>query len=155
MKQPIFWILSAMACGTLIFLALPKTTTRSQRPLRLNFQEGDPLSLHPHLGIDLRCRAIERLLFEGMTRVNREGECQLAAAEQVSVSPDQLTYTFTLRPHHWSNGENVTAEHFAQAWKDAIRPDSLCMRSDLFYIIKNAKPARLGEVSLDQLNRDV
>jgi oligopeptide transport system substrate-binding protein len=49
----------------------------------------------------------------------------------------------------------VNASHFAQAWKWALEPDSLCMRSDLFYIIKNGKLAKLGKVSMDEVGIEV
>ncbi len=156
MKRLLFCIGAIGVALLLMMFKVPKITKALKtETLKLNFQEGDPLSLHPHIGIDLRCRVLERLLFEGLTRVDSQGVCQLAAAEHLEISPDQTTYTFTLRPHVWSNGEPVTALQFANAWKWALEPDSLCMRSDLFYIIKNGKRAKLGQVSLDEVGIDV
>ncbi|MBY0529359.1 MAG: peptide ABC transporter substrate-binding protein [Rhabdochlamydiaceae bacterium] len=154
MKHPRFFLsLFGAAVIAAIFYSFSghKDTLTTSSTLQLNFQEGDPLSLNPHVGIDLRCRAIERLLFEGLTRVDSKGECQLAAAEHVELSLDQLTYTFKLRPHLWSNGEKVTAHQFEASWKEALKPDGLCARSDLFYIIKNAKAAKLGNVPLEDI----
>jgi oligopeptide transport system substrate-binding protein len=151
-RRLFFGLLGAVIIGTAFYsLAGREQVVLTSSRLQLNFQEGDPLSLNPHFGIDLRCRAIERLLFEGLTRVDSEGVCQLAAAEQVVLSPDQTTYTFTLRPHLWSNGDKVTAHQFVASWKEALKPDSLCARSDLFYIIKNARGAKLGTMALDDV----
>jgi oligopeptide transport system substrate-binding protein len=119
--------------------------------LRVNLCEGDPTSLHPQRGSDIRARILGKSLFEGLTRIGTKKEADLAAAEKVEIDPSRRIYTFTLRPHRWSNGAPVTAYHFERAWKQAIHPDSLCGRSDLFYIIKNAKAAKMGELSLDQV----
>jgi oligopeptide transport system substrate-binding protein len=119
--------------------------------LKLNFQEGDPPSLNPQIAIDQRCRCIEMALFEGLTRLNIDGKPELAAAKEVHRSASDTVYTFVLRKLHWSNGEEVTAFDFEQSWKKAIAPQSHCLRSDLFFIIKNAKKAHLGEKPLDEV----
>ena len=110
---------------------------------------GPLTSLHPHTGIDLQCRIFQKALFEGLTRLNADGKPILAAAQTLDISSSQTTYTFTLRPMQWTNGEPVTAFQFEKTWKGAITPGSACLRSDLFYPIKNAKAAKLGEASLD------
>lgn len=151
-------LLLALCIPALLFLCLnslfpskPYNKPARLNCLKINLPEGDPPSLHPHLGVDIRGRTLGKALFEGLTRLNKTGQPELAAAEKVEVSPSFSQYVFTIRAHHWSNGEPVTAYHFEQAWKKAIRPDSLCARSDLFYIIKNAKKAKLGQASLEDI----
>jgi oligopeptide transport system substrate-binding protein len=117
--------------------------------LKINFQEGDPPSLSPHIGIDMRCYTLGKALFEGLTRLDPKGNPELAAAYKLTVSPCGTQYTFQLRPMKWSNGEEVTAFHFENAWKKAISPFSHCLRPDLFYLIKNVRKAHLGQVGLD------
>lgn len=112
---------------------------------------GNLASLHPHTGIDLHCRIFQKALFEGLTRLAADGKPVLAGAQNVALSPSQTIYTFTLRPMQWTNGTPVTAFQFEHAWKSAIAPASSCLRSDLFYPIKNANAAKRGEVSLDQV----
>lgn len=112
---------------------------------------GPLTSLHPHTGIDLYCRVFQKAVFEGLTRLDAEGKPILAAAQGLEISPSKTTYTFTLRPMQWTNGEPVTSFQFEKAWKWALAPGSPCLRSDLFYPIKNAKAAKLGEVSLDDV----
>lgn len=126
--------------------AFPK---EKRQILRVNFQEGDPPSLSPHIGIDMRCYTLGKALFEGLTRLDPKGNPQLAAAQKLTVSPCATQYTFQLRPMRWSNGEEVTASHFENAWKRAISPFSHCLRPDLFYLIKNARKAHLAQVGLD------
>lgn len=120
------------------------------RILRINNQ-GDISSLNPHTGIDLQCRIFQKALFEGLTRINPEGVSELAGAECVEISPCQTIYTFTLRPMLWSNGEKVTAFHFEESWRRALSPKSDCLRSDLFYPIKNAKKVKKGQLPLSEL----
>jgi MarR-like DNA-binding transcriptional regulator SgrR of sgrS sRNA len=80
------------------------------KTLRLSFQEGAPPSLNPHLSSgDMRCRLLSKLLFEGLTRLNEQGEPEPAGATEWSLSNDSLIYTFKLRSCYWSNGEKVTA----------------------------------------------
>lgn len=122
----------------------------SSHTLRINFSEGDPPSLHPHFATDIRCRSLIRALFEGLTRVDPEGETKPAGAERIALSPCRKRYLFTLRPHFWSNGERVTAHHYVTAWKRAIAPHTTCLRPDLFFPIKRAREAHAGG-SMDEV----
>jgi oligopeptide transport system substrate-binding protein len=122
---------------------------QTKQILKINFQEGDPPSLSPHIGIDTRCYTLGKALFEGLTRLDQKGKPKLAAAKNFTISNRGTQYTFHLRPMKWSNGEEVTSFHFENAWKKAISPFSQCLRPDLFYLIKNAKKAHLSQVSLD------
>lgn len=119
--------------------------------LKLNFQEGDPLSLNPQIAIDQRCRCLLKCLFEGLTRLNSKNIPEPAAASAIDISVCQTIYTFTLRELQWSNGEQVTAYDFEKTWKCAITPDSNCLRPDLFYIIKNARSAHKGLKNLNEV----
>lgn len=120
--------------------------------LKLNLQEGDLPSLHPHaLMIYLRGISVAKTLFEGLARINAQGEAELTGAKSVEISPDKLRYTFTLRENKWSNGMPVTAHHYELAWKEALSPTSTCSRGDLLYMIKNASEAKEGKVPLDSI----
>lgn len=119
--------------------------------LRFNFQEGDPPSLNPYVGVDLRSRCLFLALNEPLLRRDEKGDLTLAAAASYEISPDQKTYTFHIRPHLWSNQEPVTARHFENAWKLALDPSSPCIRADLFYPIKNAKKVKSGQLPPDAL----
>jgi oligopeptide transport system substrate-binding protein len=122
-----------------------------QNSLRINFQDGDLPSTHPHVGIDYRMRSLQSALFEQLTRMDERGIPQPAAAVAISVSRCQTRYTFTLRPAKWSNNAPVTASQFAAAWKKAVAKDSFCRRPDLFYIIKNAEKVKKGEADLSDV----
>ncbi len=119
--------------------------------LRINFQEGDPISLNPQIGIDQRCRSLGRALYEGLTRLDAQGVPQLAAAREIHISASQTEYTFFLREHQWSNGDMVTAYDFEQTWKKALNSNSPYLRADFFYPIKNARKAKQGLISLNKV----
>ena len=116
------------------------------KTITLNLQEGDPPSLNPYVGVDLRSRCLYLHLYEPLMRRGQEGDLELAAAQAVEVDETQTKYTFHIRPHRWSNGESVTAHHFEKAWKYALRPGSHVFRADLFYPIKNAERVKKGEL---------
>lgn len=105
---------------------------------------SEPPSLHPQLASDTTSGAILESTFEGLTTMV-DGEPVLAAAEDYKVSDDLLTYTFTLRDAKWSNGEKVTAEDFAYAWKWALNPENASEYSTILYPIKGAEAYNNGE----------
>ncbi len=124
--------------------------TAQMQTLKLDFQEGDLPSLHPHdLVIYLRGYTIAKTLFEGLTRLDEQGQAKLSGAESVEVSPDRLHYTFTLRDNRWSNGSPVTAFQYENAMKEVLSPTSTCQQSNLLYMLKNGEEAQKGKISID------
>ena len=111
---------------------------------------SEPPSLHPQLATDSTSNAILQNVFEGLTTV-KDGEVINAAAEDVKVSDDLLTYTFTLRDAKWSNGDTVKAEEFAYAWKFALNPENASEYASILYPIKGAEAYNLGEGSEEEL----
>lgn len=128
-----------------------KKTDDITKKLTVNLQEGDPPSLNPYIGVDLRSRCLFLTLFEPLMRRNSQGQLELAAAEKVDIDPSQTIYTFHIRSHHWSNGEPVLSQHFENAWKYALTPNSSCFRADLFYCIKNAEKVKKGILPTEKL----
>lgn len=138
----------------LIFLsACQRNRSENSESLKLNFQEGDLTSLHPHdLMTHLREISIGKALFECLTRIDEKGNPKLAGAKSVAVSLDGLIYLFKLRENHWSDGSPVTAHQYEEAWNEALSPTSHCKRADLLYIIKSAI-ATDDQTLLVELNR--
>lgn len=90
-------------------------------------------------------------IFEGLYRVSTGTEVELGQAENVEVSEDGLTYTFTLRDGLvWSNGEPVTAEDYVFTYQRLVDPNGQNSSSSV-EIFKNAKAIRNGEVELTEL----
>ena len=106
---------------------------------------SEPPSLNPQLATDSTSGAVVKNVFEGLTRVDNKGEVQNAQAEDVKVSDDKLTYTFTLRDSKWSNGDTVVAGDFAYAWKWALNPKNASEYASILYPIKGAQAYNEGK----------
>jgi len=62
---------------------------------------------------------------EGLQRLDENDQPIPGQAEDVQISDDGLTYTFTLRDGtQWSNGDPVTSQDFKFAWLKAMDPDT-------------------------------
>ncbi|MBQ0137728.1 MAG: peptide ABC transporter substrate-binding protein [Kurthia sp.] len=106
---------------------------------------SEPPSLNPQKATDSTSGAVIRSVFEGLTRVDKDGKVQNAVAESVDVSEDKLTYTFNLRDTKWSNGDAVTAGDFKYAWTYALDPKNASEYASILYPIKGAEAFNLGE----------
>lgn len=115
------------------------------------YLQSEPFSLDPRDGGDRRSQIVIRELFEGLYRIGRDGKLKPGLAESVSISEDQTVYTFHLRPSKWSNGTDVSAEDFVFAIQSLLSPTFSTPYAYAFFPIKNARKARLGECSLEQI----
>jgi oligopeptide transport system substrate-binding protein len=109
--------------------------------------EYSVVSLDPRIGGEAISGNILRLLFEGLTRFDQNGNVELAIAQSIEVSFDKKQYLFKLRPSFWNDGSPVTAYDFEYTWNKILSPDFKTFFAYLFYPIKNAKEAKQGLVS--------
>lgn len=120
------------------FLQESASSRENTKTLRLVFEEGQPTSLNPyHTAGDMRCRLLCKLLFEGLFRLNAQGNPEPAGAASFDLSQNGTVYQFKLRPNRWSNGERVTAIDYATSLKKALR--GLLSHPEVYFAIKNAK----------------
>jgi oligopeptide transport system substrate-binding protein len=118
--------------------------------LRINIQD-EPQTLDPRKARSLSGQTLVRMLFEGLTRVDKEEKAELALAASVAISSDLKTYTFHLKDSTWTNGDPVLASDFVYAWKKILSPDFPSDIAFHLYVIKNGKAAKEGKVSIDQI----
>ena len=97
----------------------------------------------------MRCRILSKLLFEGLTRLNNLGQPELAGACRINISQDGLTYTFNLRPSHWSNGEKVSAADYVMSLQCALSDH--VSHPELLFIIKNARLFKEKKIGSNEL----
>ncbi|MEM8782392.1 MAG: peptide ABC transporter substrate-binding protein [Planctomycetota bacterium] len=104
----------------------------------------DCITLNPQGTSSLTDFRVINCLFEGLLRVDatdlslRPG----VAVDLPDMSEDGRTLTFTLRDDaRWSNGDPVTADDFAFAWRRAISPDFTSIYSGLFNVIAGVEDA--------------
>lgn len=115
--------------------------------------KSEPPSLHPGEANDTFSATVLDQIFEGLTRVDQNGEVTEAMAEEIEVSEDQTTYTFHIRENaNWSNGDPVTAEDFEYAWKWILDPKNADTDyAYQLYPIKNAEDVKENGMPMDEV----
>lgn len=101
---------------------------------------GTPRTINPLLafGNDLD-QDLSSLIFRGLLRLNERGEPEPDLATRWEISPDQLTYTFHLRPGvRWHDGAPFTA--------DDVVFTTQVMQSDAFAAPDSPAPLYLSEL---------
>jgi oligopeptide transport system substrate-binding protein len=132
----------------ILILTLFSSLSGGTRTLNIPFST-DISSLDPRVGSDFPTSAVMHMMYEGLMRYDVDGNIVLALAKSYSVSEDELTYIFHLRPSTWTNGENVTAFDFEYAWKKGINPKTADRASYYFYPVKNAQACLEGNLDIE------
>lgn len=125
-------------------------TPAKRQTLRINIA-SEPRSLDPAKASDLQSVTLVRMLFDGLTSVNKDNVVELALADNVIISEDQKTYVFTLRDANWTNGDPLRASDFLYAWQRVVDPNVPADNAFHLYCVKNAKAIKSGEMSLEEL----
>ena len=121
-------------------------------PQSLKISLPRPTSLlDPRIGTDRTSGIVIKMFYEGLMRIDPCGKPTPAAALSVKVSPDEKTYTFTLRSSMWSNGKYVTAYDFEYAWKKTLDPNFRTLFAYLLFPVKNAKAIKFGQKPSEEL----
>ena len=131
-----------------------KDTEVCLRTVRVGF-EYSILSLDPRIGGENASQALVSLLFEGLTRYDKDGYVELAIAETIEISSDGLEYIFKLQPSYWNDGSLLTAYDFEYAWKKILSPEFPTSFAYLFYSILGAKEAKEGKIPIDKVGIQV
>ena len=98
-------------------------------------------------------------LYEGLTRTHPKTLLpEPGAASHWTVADGGMIYTFFLRPAaRWSNGDELRAEHFRDAWLRVLDPKSESQYASLLFVIHGAEQyyrSRLNEDAGDDLSAD-
>ncbi len=98
---------------------------------------GEPATLDPALASDNAALALLQDLVEGLTTESADGRVIPGAADNWSVSPDSLHWTFKLRPDlRWSNGDPLTAAAFVAGLNRARDPSSQAPYAELLDAVR-------------------
>ncbi|MBI3211349.1 MAG: peptide ABC transporter substrate-binding protein [Simkania negevensis] len=122
-----------------------------EKILALNLALGIDLFLDPRIGGDHQSSVINKMLFDGLMRLNEKGMPIPSCALSYEISHDLKKYVFRLKKSYWSNGMRLTAYDFEYAWKKILTPSFNTRFAYLFYPIKNAKKAKEGQASLENV----
>jgi oligopeptide transport system substrate-binding protein len=113
---------------------------------RGNGAEPETLDVHRSSGIP--AANIQRDLFEGLVTEAADGSFVPGVAKNWTVSDDGTVYTFHLRDSaRWSNGDQVTANDFAYAFKRAINPATGSDYAFILWPVLNAERITKGEIA--------
>ncbi|MBI2246452.1 MAG: peptide ABC transporter substrate-binding protein, partial [Armatimonadetes bacterium] len=124
------------------------TAAPARQVLRLNLFQGDPPSLDPAQIDNVEAGTVSKQLFEGLTRLDQDGNAIPGVAERWQVTGDGKVYTFFLRRNaRWSNGDPVTAHDFVYAWLRQAHPKFAAPLVDNLFFIANAGEYNAGKIS--------
>lgn len=134
-------------CAVLGMLATlyPVVLTANEEEFVIAIGDAE-LEFHPHRSFTVTEAQIFTAIYEGLVSYNPLTLApEAAVAERWEVSDDGRKYTFYLREDavYW-NGEQVTAQHFRDAWLALLAPESDSYFSVLFDVISGASDYRNG-----------
>lgn len=94
----------------------------------------EPPNLDPTAGAASAIREVTyQNIFQGLTRIDRNGQVQPSLAKSWSVSPDGLTYTFALQPNvKFHDGTPFDCSIVQFSYGRAMAPDSVNAQKQLF-----------------------
>jgi oligopeptide transport system substrate-binding protein len=106
--------------------------------LRIRLASEVPSIDHTLVG-DATSRDIIVTLHEGLLRLDEKNQIVTALAESWTISSDQKTYTYKLRPQlKWSDGKDLLAQHFVDAIERALTSENAALSASFLFPIKNA-----------------
>ena len=113
---------------------------------------SNPVTLDPQTATDSASYEIISNMFEGLLKVDNEGNLQNAAAESYTVSDDGLIYTFKLKDNiYWYDGDEFeapcTADDFVFAFQRLFRPATKSRSAGGFFCIKNSRQINDGSIT--------
>jgi oligopeptide transport system substrate-binding protein len=127
-----------------------RKSQKEKKSLRLSLSRPI-LSLDPRIGTDRMSGTIIKMLYEGLMRLDPSGTPTNAIAEEVLISEDGRSYTFSLRPTYWTNGQKVTSYDFEYAWKKILDPSFQTVFDYLLLPILNARLVKAGRLPIESL----
>jgi oligopeptide transport system substrate-binding protein len=124
---------------------------------------SDPQHLNVAKASDSVSAFILRMIYEGLTRLDHEGNPQPALAQRWEISEGGTCYRFYLRKAHWSNGDPIRAQDFVKAWQYLLDPKTGSANAYLLFPIQHSRlikfeqlsPFALGARALDDQTLEV
>lgn len=157
------WLLTILSIALILGLVVTgcgstSTPTPSQGAaapeMKMSWNPGaEPKTLDPQMSNGIPEAQMELALYEGLMRLDKDNNPQLAIADSVNASADGLKYTIKLKDTKFSNGDPVTADDFKFAWMHALDPAAAAEYAyQLFYIKNgeayNSKKAKAEDVGI-------
>ena len=123
----------------------------SSRHLRRHIQTA-PRSFDPTLSVDVQGQQLFDDLFEGLVRIDGNGEIVPGVARSWDLSADATVWTFHLEEKaRWSNGDPLTARDFVYSWRRLADPATASQAAQQLAPVVNAEAVTTGALPTDQL----
>ncbi|MGE3913909.1 MAG: ABC transporter substrate-binding protein, partial [Chloroflexota bacterium] len=123
------------------------TSARQGASSEVHLPSIEPPTLDPGLAEDSASIDIISQMFDGLVAYDAYGGVSGVGAESWTISADGLTYTFKLRQGPtWSDGQPVTAQDYAWAWKRNVSPVTASPYANALFPIMNAQAINDGEL---------
>lgn len=103
---------------------------------------------------DVSTSKLLNLVFEGLTKLDENGNWKNAIMDKYTVSQDDgeaFKIQINLKQTKWSDSVPVQANDFVFAWKRILDPEFKCEAASLLFDIKNAFAIKMGDASVDDL----
>lgn len=114
--------------------------------------ENEPVTLDPQIANDAGARLVILNIFEGLVRLDSNGNTTPGVAESWTSSNDHTVFTFHLRKDAcWNDGTPLTAEDFVYGITRTLSPSTSSSTAPVLFCIKNAESFNNGTVSQDAL----
>ncbi len=146
-------ICALMCCSALIGCAVDPEERGESITVYLseNIYDLDPANAY----YDEATLDIVSLLFDTLFRLDDKGNIQKSLAEKYYVEEDDKTGEYMLyielKDTSWSDGSPVSADDIVYAWKRILDIESSYPAAAMLYDIKNARLAKQGECSIDDV----
>jgi oligopeptide transport system substrate-binding protein len=147
---------NVLICISLLFLLGCGSSSEDMKNVfRMNMEGGDPATLDPRQMRMLNDMNLANMMYEGLMRLDQNGEVSFGVAENYEVSEDGKAYIFSLRKSKWSDGTPITAYDFEYSWKRMLDPNFLAPCVNSLYVIKNAQKAKEDGKDIDEVGIEV
>lgn len=114
--------------------------------------ESEPVTLDPQVANDAAARLIILNIFEGLTKLNSNGDVIPGVAQSWTANTDYTKFTFQLRNGAcWNDGTALTAEDFVYGITRTLSPNTNSPTANQLFCIKNAESFHNGTLSKDKL----
>jgi oligopeptide transport system substrate-binding protein len=149
MKKILSLLLSTILVLT-AFAGCAKSDTNEKSSHINAIISSEPSTLDEARFLGIVDRTILFSLTEPLTRIV-DGVVTNAGAQDVKISDDGLTYTFTIRENYWSDGQKVTADDYLTGLKREADPTNAFTFASDFFSIENFEAIYNGEKDIDEL----
>ena len=118
----------------------------------LRYLAGPPGTLDPAFINSAADVQLLLQLYAGLTRLDETGEPYPSLASGWEISPDGLTYEFTIRDGlEFSNGADLAAEDIRRSWLRLLDPATEATAPDVLSVVAGATERLAGDADEDEV----